>query len=87
MKEGENGTKCRFMALHLRRVIARLARINMCWRARARRLQRSESKQDAETHPGTAGTHTRAADRKLRLTTCHIGIFTGEITVETRALL
>lgn len=81
MKEGENGTKCRFMALHLRHVTARLARINMCSGARARRLQRSESKQDAETHPGTAGTHTQAADRKLRLTTCHIRIFTGEIII------
>lgn len=60
MKEGENGTKCRFMVVHLRRLMARSARFNMCSRAQAGRLQRSGSKQDAETHPDAADIHTQA---------------------------
>lgn len=74
------------MVVRLGRLIARSAGFNMCSRAQAGRLQRSESKQDAETHPGAAGTHTfRLTDRKLGLTTCHTGIFTGEIIIQRGA--
>lgn len=67
MKEGENGTKCRFMVVRLRRLIARSAQFNMSSRAQAGRLQRSGSKQDAETHPGAAETHTQADRQEIEV--------------------
>lgn len=60
MKEGENGTKCRFMVLHLKRVIGGPMRINMCSTSQAQCLRGFRSKQDADTHPDTMGTHTQA---------------------------
>lgn len=60
MKEGENGTKCRFMVLHLRRVIGEPMQVNVCSTTQAPCPQRSRSKQDVDTLPDTMGTHTQA---------------------------
>lgn len=63
MKEGENGTKCRFMVLHLRRVIGGPMWINTELNCNGPGVSGDADLNKTQTHSDTKGTHTQL-DRK-----------------------